>query len=111
MVQSQRASDGAGLLRAVPDPRAATGFLDAELEKGAWKPFFKTPLGTIYLPSWLSKSGCIFAIAVIILIIMTSGAANTFDRIEEQNCLAMLVFCTILWATEVSVRIVPVLSF
>ena len=51
-------------------------------------------------PAWLSKKSCIFMLAVLVLVVLVQY--QPFHRIEESNCLAMLVFCTILWATEVS---------
>jgi len=39
-----------------------------------------------------------FALAVLAAIVIV----KPFERVEESNCLAMLLFCTILWATEVS---------
>ncbi|CED82330.1 Na /dicarboxylate, Na /tricarboxylate and phosphate transporters [Phaffia rhodozyma] len=86
MVSSQRSGDLAGgYIRAVPDPRAASGHL---AEKG---------LGGV---TWLSQGGVIFAGAFLILILLATGTISTFERVEEQNCLAILVFCTILWASE-----------
>jgi len=51
------------------------------------------------LPSWLSTKAMIFVFAAAILVVIVQ--VQPFDRVEESNCLAMLVFCTILWATEV----------
>lgn len=52
------------------------------------------------LPTWITAKGLIliFALAVLAGIVHV----DPFDRVEESNCLAVLVFCTILWATEVS---------
>ena len=102
MVQQQRNSDlPGGLIRAVPDPRQADFFHE---EKAAYYPFLKTPLGVVYFPRWLSTGGLTLILALGLLLLMVSGAIPTFDRVEERNCCAMLVFCTILWATEVSTR-------
>lgn len=61
---------------------------------------FKTPLGRLQIPAWWSTKGVIFALAVGVLVVITQ--LPLFDRQEETNCLALLIFCTILWATEVS---------
>lgn len=62
----------------------------------------RLPWTTITLPSWLGISTlqllCAFAIFVLLLKV---PGLRFFSRVEEQNCLAMLIFCTILWATEV----------
>lgn len=60
-----------------------------------------TPVGRIKYPTWLFSSGfftlCgILAIFTILLIVPISKSP------EQQNCFAMLVFVSLLWATEVS---------
>lgn len=60
----------------------------------------RTPIGSLRVPTWLSGSAIIFVIATIILVVIIQ--VQPFEREEESNCLAMLIFCTILWATEVS---------
>lgn len=59
---------------------------------------FSTPLGRIARPSWISKGGLIFVFAVAVMVAIV--VLQPMDRVEESNCLALLVFCTILWATE-----------
>jgi phosphate transporter len=58
-----------------------------------------TPCGNIPIPYWLSGKAfiCLLAIGVLVGIVVGQPFAQT----EESNCLGMLVFCTILWATEV----------
>ncbi|SNX87653.1 probable PHO91 - similarity to Pho87p and Pho90p [Melanopsichium pennsylvanicum] len=67
------------------------------------KPFrLRTPCGSITIPSWLSMSTLHLIIAFTALVaLLKAPGLRFFNRVEEQNCLAMLVFCTILWATEV----------
>ena len=48
----------------------------------------------------ISPKFIIFLVALALLVIII--IVQPFRRVEESNCLAMLVFCTILWATEVS---------
>lgn len=60
-----------------------------------------TPVGRIKYPSWLFSPGFftlfgIITIFIILLIIPISKSP------EQQNCFAMLVFVSLLWATEVS---------
>ncbi|KAJ1018061.1 hypothetical protein NDA16_004930 [Ustilago loliicola] len=63
---------------------------------------FQTPCGAITVPSWLSMSTVHLVIAFTALVaLLKAPGLRFFNRVEEQNCLAMLVFCTILWATEV----------
>lgn len=54
------------------------------------------------LPIWLGIPALQLAIAFTLLtLLLKAPGLRIFPRVEEQNCLAMLVFCTILWATEV----------
>ncbi|KAG5992458.1 hypothetical protein E4U43_003760, partial [Claviceps pusilla] len=75
---------------------------------------FKTPLGRLSLPRWVAGTSMLTLLgsvavffALLILPIM--------DKPEEQNCLAMLVFVSLLWATEtiplfVTSLLIPFLS-
>jgi hypothetical protein len=63
------------------------------------KTVIRTPIGTLRIPSWVSRKPLIFILACGVLVGIMK--AQPFDREEESNCLAMLMFCTILWATEV----------
>ncbi|KHN97801.1 spx [Metarhizium album ARSEF 1941] len=75
---------------------------------------FRTPLGRLSLPGWLTSSsmltllGSLGAFAVLL-------AVPIMDKPEEQNCLALLVFVSLLWATEtiplfVTSLLIPFLS-
>lgn len=66
---------------------------------GSEKTVLKTPIGTLRLPSWISRRPIIFILACSVLCGIIR--LQPFDKEEESNCLAMLIFCTILWATEV----------
>lgn len=58
-----------------------------------------TPVGRFYLPSWLTSQ----VVAGVLALLLFGGLLNAqwFDRVEEQNCLALLAFVTIFWALEV----------
>lgn len=59
-----------------------------------------TPIGRYILPQWL----CSLSFAALILILVVFAALLTvpiMEKPEQQNCLAMLVFVSLLWATEV----------
>jgi primosomal replication protein N len=66
----------------------------------------RTPLGSLRVPTWLSGKAIIFVFAVIVLGVIIK--VQPFDRVEESNCLAMLVFCTLLWATEVGLAMLVI---
>ncbi|ORY69413.1 SPX domain-domain-containing protein [Leucosporidium creatinivorum] len=58
-----------------------------------------TPVGRFYLPSWLTSQ----VVAGVLALLLFGGLLNAqwFDRVEEQNCLALLAFVTIFWALEI----------
>jgi phosphate transporter len=62
-----------------------------------------TPVGRFYLPSWLTSQ----VVAGVLAMLLFGGLLNAqwFDRVEEQNCLALLAFVTLFWALEVSFRV------
>ncbi len=61
-----------------------------------------TPCGRVVLPNWLGIPTLELIIAALALtLLLKAPQFRFFARVEEQNCLAMLIFCTILWATEV----------
>lgn len=71
-------------------------------QKAETKVELNTPVGRFYLPSWLTSQ----VVAGVLAILLFGGILNAdwFDRVEEQNCLALLVFVTIFWAMEVRLQ-------
>ncbi|KAL3470570.1 SPX-domain-containing protein [Aspergillus californicus] len=60
----------------------------------------RTPFGVIRAPTWLWSLN--FATLVIVLLVFgVLLSVQIMDKPEQQNCLAMLVFVSLLWATEV----------
>lgn len=62
-----------------------------------------TPVGKYHCPRWLFSTSFfsligIFAIFIVLLVV------PIMKKPEQQNCLAMLVFVSLLWATEVSIQ-------
>jgi phosphate transporter len=66
----------------------------------------RTPVGRISLPAWL-VSPTLFTLIFIIAVFFALLYIPIFSKVEEQNCLAMLVFVSLLWATEVSRMVSP----
>lgn len=59
-----------------------------------------TPLGMYHVPQWV----CSLSFATLISILVVFAlllVIPILDKPEQQNCLAMLVFVSLLWATEV----------
>ena len=60
-----------------------------------------TPVGRLTCPTWLFSSTFIWLVAIF-AVFVTLLMLPIMKRPEQQNCLAMLVFVSALWATEVS---------
>lgn len=61
---------------------------------------FMTPLGRCPVPAWLF-TGTFATLVIILLLFSILLAVPILDQPEQQNCFAMLVFVSALWATEV----------
>ena len=59
-----------------------------------------TPVGRLVCPKWLFSS-TFFALIGILAIFVVLLVVPIMKKPEQQNCLAMLVFVSLLWATEV----------
>ncbi|KAF8849966.1 SPX-domain-containing protein [Acephala macrosclerotiorum] len=60
----------------------------------------RTPLGRYRCPTWLFST-TMLRLIVIIAIFFVLVFVPIMEEPEQQNCLAMLVFVSLLWATEV----------
>lgn len=63
-----------------------------------------TPVGRVKLPRWCPHwlfSANMATLVVCLIIFMILLITPTFKSVEQANCLAMLVFVSLLWATEV----------
>jgi len=59
-----------------------------------------TPVGRFRCPAWLFSS-TMFTLIIIIAIFIALLNIPIMKKTEQQNCLAMLIFVSLLWATEV----------
>ncbi len=60
----------------------------------------RTPMGRFFCPTWLFSSTMYTLIGIVIIFIILLFVP-IMHKVEQQNCLAMLVFVSLLWATEV----------
>lgn len=60
-----------------------------------------TPVGRFTCPTWLFSSGMFFLLGSMV-VFFALLFTPIMEKPEQQNCLAMLVFVSVLWATEVS---------
>lgn len=58
-----------------------------------------TPLGRLVCPTWLVTSTTL-SLLIILIIFFALLSLPILSQPEQQNCLAMLVFVSLLWATE-----------
>ncbi|OKL59332.1 putative transporter [Talaromyces atroroseus] len=84
------------LLGGDPDPSLAQRQGDIE-SRGKE---LQTPLGRYYFPAWICSLS-FFSLLAIIIIFAVLLSVPIMEKPEQQNCLAMLVFVSLLWATEV----------
>jgi phosphate transporter len=59
----------------------------------------RTPVGRYRLPSWMLSS-TFFTLVIILAIFVLLLVIPIMKKPEQQNCLAMLVLVSLLWATE-----------
>jgi phosphate transporter len=85
------------LLGASEDPSKARLQGDAQLPD---MKELKTPIGKYRFPKWLFSSNLI-ALLAIVAVFAVLLSVDTMKKPEQRNCLAMLVFVSLLWATEV----------
>ena len=62
----------------------------------------RTPLGRYKCPAWLFSS-TFFTLVIILAIFVVLLVIPIMEKQEQQNCLAMLVLVSLMWATEVSI--------
>lgn len=74
--------------------------LQGDDDEAATSRKFKTPLGRLSLPSWMAGTSMLTLLGSL-AVFCALLAAPIMDKPEEQNCLALLVFVSLLWATEV----------
>ena len=60
-----------------------------------------TPLGKIRVPRWAFGGNSLLLVGILACFV-TLLSVPILQKAEQQNCLAMLVFVSLLWATEVS---------
>ncbi|KAF2107345.1 SPX domain-containing protein [Lophiotrema nucula] len=58
-----------------------------------------TPIGKYRCPRWL-VSGTFYTLVAVIAIFMVLLLVPIMEKTEQQNCLALVVFVSLLWATE-----------
>jgi phosphate transporter len=65
-----------------------------------------TPLGRFRCPVWLANPAMLWLVVITALFFFILFSP-IMPKPEEQNCLAMVIFVSLLWATEVSAFFLP----
>ena len=63
-----------------------------------------TPVGRLTCPRWLFSS-TFFMLVAILAIFVVLLVVPIMDQAVQQNCLALVIFVSLLWATEVSSKL------
>lgn len=74
--------------------------LTGDAEEGPSKEL-RTPLGRYRCPRWLLSWNIVVLVGIFAVFIILVNS-RMLDSVEQRNCLAMLVFVSLLWAFEVS---------
>ena len=100
-IERKAQAAGLGLRSTLLGGRKST---EEAIDEGMTEIEIPTPAGRLKLPRWCprwlfsaSMATLIICFAVFLILLYTP----TFQSVEQSNCLAMLVFVSILWATEV----------
>lgn len=103
LISIERRAEAAGLGQALlgQDRGNVTRRLQGDEAKTLGQRQFSTPFGRLTLPSWLANSS-LWTLLVCIVIFFALLFLPIMEKAEQQNCLAMLIFVSLMWATEVS---------
>jgi phosphate transporter len=82
------------------DHDPSTAQLQGDEQNGVDMKEISTPVGRYRCPTWLFSS-TFFTLLAIIALFVVMLTVPIMERPEQQNCLAMLIFVSLLWATEV----------
>jgi len=99
MIGLERRAEAARLGRAILGTEQAAGLQGDDVKLPVTKDV-RTPFGRIQLPVWLANSA-MFTLIIVFLVFFAVLTMPIMERPEQQNCLALLVFVSSLWATEV----------
>ncbi|KAL2753751.1 hypothetical protein ACRALDRAFT_1010593, partial [Sodiomyces alcalophilus JCM 7366] len=101
MIRMERRSEAATLGRTLlgGDPIVGNRILQGDDEVLAKTKQITTPFGRLVLPRWLANSA-VMTLGLSIAVFFILLSVPIMDSPEQQNCLALLVFVSMLWATE-----------
>ncbi|KAH7160619.1 SPX domain-containing protein [Dactylonectria macrodidyma] len=116
LIGIERRAEAAGLGQSLLGQEQSTAIrrLQGDEAKALVTRRIRTPFGSITLPPWLASSS-LWTLVLCIGVFLALLLLPLMEKPEQQNCLAMLVFVSMLWATEtlplfVTSLIIPFLS-
>ncbi|PCD29005.1 hypothetical protein AU210_011549 [Fusarium oxysporum f. sp. radicis-cucumerinum] len=116
LIGIERRAEAAGLGQALlgQERGNVTRRLQGDEAKAPRETQFRTPFGKITLPPWLASSS-LWTLVACLTVFFLLLLLPIMEKPEQQNCLAMLVFVSLLWATEtiplfVTSLLIPFLS-
>lgn len=97
-----------------PDARSVPKRLQGDEAHESDVRVVSTPFGRLSVPAWLVSTS-VFTLLVCVTVFVLLLYLPIMHRPEQQNCLALLVFVSLLWATEtiplfVTSLLIPLLS-
>jgi phosphate transporter len=100
MIGLERRAEAARLGRAILGTENVATILQGDDVKLPESRVVMTPWGRINVPLWLANSAML-TLLIIIGVFFAILFLPIMEKPEQQNCLALLVFVSLLWATEV----------
>ncbi|QBZ62131.1 hypothetical protein PoMZ_11006 [Pyricularia oryzae] len=101
MIGMERRAEAASLGRALLGGDIATGAarLQGDEENAIPTKEIATPIGRFKLPTWLVSTS-LLNLVIILAVFTALLVLPIMESPEQQNCLAILVFASMMWATE-----------
>lgn len=108
MIGMERRAEAASLGRALLGGDIATGAarLQGDEENAIPTKEIATPIGRFKLPTWLVSTS-LLNLVIILAVFTALLVLPIMESPEQQNCLAILVFASMMWATEVRCLMKP----
>ena len=100
MIGLERRAEAARIGRSLLGAENTSTLLQGDDERVPDSKDVETPFGRLKIPLWLANSGMGWLLAII-GIFFAVLYTPILEKPEQQNCLALLVFVSLLWATEV----------
>ncbi|KAK7428812.1 low-affinity phosphate transporter [Neonectria magnoliae] len=101
LIGIERRAEAAGLGQSLlgQERSIATRRLQGDEAKALVTTWIPTPFGSLTLPPWLASSS-LWTLILCIVVFVALLVVPLMEKPEQQNCLAMLIFVSLLWATE-----------